>query len=1008
MIDFPTFFRAIHGYDPFPWQAMLAERLRSEGVWPRMIDLPTASGKTAAIDAAVWALADEAAAGASPEDRKMPRRIWFVVDRRIVVDEAAERATKIQQKLLTEPALAGVRDVLQGLSGTNLPLAVDRLRGGGKREVENCNLPNDAWHYVPTQPAVITSTVDQLGSRLLFRGYGMGKGMWPIHAALAGNDSLILLDEAHIAEPLRQTLTWVEHHRRAAAQPIRTPWQFAVMTATPQKADVDPTDIFPRDDERADALDHPLLQRRGAASKRARLILADKPAGKTRKPATLVPEAVAEVARCLADGRQRVAVMVNRIDSALSIEAALRAEKKLDAEVLLLTGRTRPVDRNALMGTLADRLKAQVNTQNQTNAQPPLDRPIVLVTTQCLEVGADFDFDGLVTECASLDALRQRFGRLDRLGRQAGTAAAVLAWRGDLEADEDPIYGTGLKATWQWLTDHADRGSAADAEPTAEIDFGIDALPVPADMAALLAPKPDAPVMMPAYLDAWCQREPAAEAEVALFLHGIRESDPQVSVVFRADLVNENAADDHLIETVKLLPPTAGEMLPVRLGRLLSWLQKDKKIPTDTDLTAEAGEEVTASRDDVPPARFVRYRGRTSDETDVLRPRDLRQRRGAAGKLRGGDVVVLPWAGELPALLGRRAEGVPVDAYEVAARDAGARPMVRLNAALIASRDNLNPETKDEVDVEALSKIVDALVKRFNEPEDEEDRDAATDDLIAMVKSRCPDSASAIAQPKAKDILRHPMGGIIVQGPRPPKYLRIDPFGGDDDAALLDQQQTKLDDHAQQVADVAADFAAGCLPQNFVEQMREAGLHHDDGKCDIRFQALLRREHIAWPIERDKLLAKSGGDWLHPAVLKRLRESLNYPEAFRHEMVSLQLAEARGESADLPLHLLASHHGHARPFAPIVLEDDPPDLDFDGTIITGKARTENPPHRLGSGVAERFWRLTRQHGWWGLAYLETMLRLADFHASAFPQSPVSPQSASEPMDAQDAEEPAHV
>jgi CRISPR-associated endonuclease/helicase Cas3 len=90
---------------------------------------------------------------------------------------------------------------------------------------------------------------------------------------------------------------------------------------------------------------------------------------------------------------------------------------------------------------------------------------------------------------------------------------------------------------------------------------------------------------------------------------------------------------------------------------------------------------------------------------------------------------------------------------------------------------------------------------------------------------------------------------------------------------------------------------------------------------------------------------------------------------------------------DLALHLIASHHGYARPFAPVVDDPEPPNLtieklsDHQPITVSPAERLEKPAHRLDSGVPDRFWRLLRQHGPWGLAFLESILRLADQQAS---------------------------
>jgi hypothetical protein len=281
--DFVTFFKALWGKDPFPWQTMLAQCVTEKG-WPAAIDLPTASGKTACLDIAVYALAAQAYAPLG--QRTAPRRIWFVVDRRIVVDEAFDRAEQIAARLADENAPVAVRAVaerllaLRSIDSTKRPLAVGRLRGGVLRD--------DRWARIPSQAAILTSTVDQLGSRLLFRGYGHSSLAAPTFAGLAGNDSLILLDEAHCARPFLQTLRAVQMFRseKWSEVPNPAPLHVAVLSATPPgEEDGESRETFPaNEDERAQALNHPVLQARLTASKRAVLEQVkdeEKPAEKT-------------------------------------------------------------------------------------------------------------------------------------------------------------------------------------------------------------------------------------------------------------------------------------------------------------------------------------------------------------------------------------------------------------------------------------------------------------------------------------------------------------------------------------------------------------------------------------------------------------------------------------------------------------------------------------------------------------------------------------------------------
>jgi len=260
--DFGAFFSAVHSRPdrvatPFPWQTALLERIAAEdGRWPDLLDLPTGVGKTAAIDVAIFHLAVQA----GQAQRTAPLRVVFVVDRRTIVDQAWVRATKISDAIeqAKDGVLASVRARLKSLSRDGegqRALEVALLRGGIPR-IED-------WAKQPDRPVVAVSTVDQVGSRLLFRGYGVSDGMKPLHAGLLGNDVLWLLDEVHLSEPFRETLEAIGGRFRHWGEDVLTaPFAVVEMSATPGRAPGRAVFGLTANDH-----DNPILRRRLEAKK---------------------------------------------------------------------------------------------------------------------------------------------------------------------------------------------------------------------------------------------------------------------------------------------------------------------------------------------------------------------------------------------------------------------------------------------------------------------------------------------------------------------------------------------------------------------------------------------------------------------------------------------------------------------------------------------------------------------------------------------------------------------
>lgn len=117
------------------------------------------------------------------------------------------------------------------------------------------------------------------------------------------------------------------------------------------------------------------------------------------------------------------------------------------------------------------RIEQALTSRYRTGLRPADRRPGLVVATQVVEVSLDVDFDVLVTSAAPLDALIQRFGRVNRTGARPPADVIICpaqprTRRGngtDLFADGVYDYPP-TEATWSMLTHH-------DGEQVSEADL---------------------------------------------------------------------------------------------------------------------------------------------------------------------------------------------------------------------------------------------------------------------------------------------------------------------------------------------------------------------------------------------------------------------------------------------------------------------------------------------------------------------------------------------------------
>ncbi len=906
-------FKTLTGFSPLSWQSRLFSEYFEKGAIPAAVDIPTGLGKTAVM--ALWLIAR--ARGA-----QLPRRLAYVVDRRAVVDQATEFADSLCENLDSPEAA----DLKKALELGDRSLAISTLRGQ--------HVDNRDWLEDPASMAIIVGTVDMIGSRLLFEGYGVSRKMRPYHAGLLGADTLVVLDEAHLVPPFEKLLEAIEQGSDQFAARAETdrklipPFKLLSLSATGRERAGTMFRLEGSFDEpvgqRRD-LDDPVVEQRLTAKKSVTLVAAQ---------SEKLEETLAAHAWALAEeGKRpiRCIVFCTGRDMAEKtkgeIETLAKGDRKEGRPAVdihapeLFVGARRVLERV----DAAEKLKA---LGFFAGSNVTLTRTAFLIATSAGEVGVDLDADHMVCDLVAWERMVQRLGRVNRLGRGDAKVVVVLA----PEKEATNAQTLAFRRPFDEVPLRRKDGTI-DTSPGALRDLKLRAASDEAlrkVIEAASTPPPLRPALNRALVDAWAMTslpEHTGRPEVDPWLRGWVVNDvPQTTVVWRKHLpvrsgtpANKKEIDDFF----EAAPLHVSEALETESFHVMKWLQaRAAKLDKTPD-----GEKVLKAGDVV--ALLLKIDGslvRALKLGDLLgASKEDKKRQKEIGRYLNGKTLVMDarFGGLHDGLLNDDAGDVlfTVDGDEAwtttgdkawITTDGAAKPVVRFR---ILERSDESDEATEEDWLESLRFDVERSV------------DGETTRWLSIQKWR-------------------------------------DTSNTENDRA--EGRPQSLVEHQSWAAERATAIGKRLgLPDDYVCALCIAARLHDEGKKAQRWQRAFRAERDARKINIDGPLAKTRGP-INQAVLGGYRHEFGSLPYATNDAEFKKLHEKNADLADLVLHLIAAHHGFARPLiATEGCEDAPP------SVLEERARE----------VALRFAGLQKRWGPWGLAWWESLLRAADVQAS---------------------------